>query len=233
MTMHTLGDAPSTLEQDWRARGLPTFRPWMGEHYRTPTGITAGRRLLVLGESHYVDENERGMVGTTPPGFTRTVVEKLALAERPYPFFDKIARLVAADADGRITRDRTAEFWQSVAFCNFVPVIVGENRVPDQWMFKAGTETVQSLLDELEPEVVIACGIRLWDYFAPNLEGYSGPAYQTDVHDDGRAIFGKFYHPSARKFRLGDWAPRARRLLDQAGKPRMKGHGLRWSDLGA
>jgi hypothetical protein len=223
---------------EWRAAGSPRFRPWIGPAYRNPTPTTRGRRLLVLGESHYSEDG--ALIGQTPVGFTRDTVAHFPLAGRSQRFFDMLPRTIMDETEGRSWPDRIGLFWNSVAFFNFVPLIVdgrsadagGANRTPEDWMFKAGTEVLAPLLDELRPEAVIVCGVRLWGYVVPHLEGFSGWARDMDGFDDGRAVFGKIHHPSAPGFSPARWSPCVSTLLEMAGEPRVQGHRWTWAEPG-
>ena len=143
-------------------------------------------------------------IGSTPPDYTMDVMQEGALVGKPYRLFRKVADLFACG-----TGDA------------------------QHWAFKAGTEAIAGLLDRLEPQVVVACGIRLWGYLAPHLDGFTNDPHGMDVHDDGRHVFGKFYHPSARAFCPQTWSARARALLDRGKDSRAKGRRWLWAELGA
>lgn len=133
------------------------FIPWEGDRYRK--GYVRGKRLLLLGESHY------DMAGRAKPGrdFTVRVVKALGLAhEKKHPYWTKLAQIVTGEGAADIDREG---FWQEVAFYNYVQECVGSGpRIrPTEEHWKAAEDPFFEALDELRPHFILVLGKELWD----------------------------------------------------------------------
>ncbi|EAS51451.1 conserved hypothetical protein [Aurantimonas manganoxydans SI85-9A1] len=210
------------------------FEPWIGPHYKSDGGLFAGTRVLVLGESHYARKAEE--IGTAPDGFTDEIVRWFGLAAHNNPFFRNTVRAALGLPPGPIWKQHSAHFWNSIAFYNYVPVLVdgrahavgGNARRPENWMFEAGAEPFLKILDRLEPEAVIVCGLTLWDWAAPHLDGFEGKPRDVIFYDDGRSVFSRIHHPSYQKFDAKYWYPRLHRLVEMTVEPRKRGTKICW-----
>ena len=211
------------------------FDPWEGPYYRTDEGLFASTRVLVLGESHYARKALE--VGTTPDGFTGDVVRWFGLGARESLFFRNTVRAVLGLPTGEAWKGHSPSFWNSVAFYNYVPVLVdgrpkadgGNERRPEDWMFKAGAEPFKTILDRLEPQAVIVCGLTLWEWVAPQLDAFEGKPRDVIFYDDGRSVFARIHHPSYRKFDADHWNGRLHRLIEKTAEPRERGAKVMWS----
>jgi hypothetical protein len=196
-----------------------------------------GCRLLILGESHYT--RDLAEVGTTPDGFTTEVVEHFAIRNR-HQFFGKLHEIVVGTPRRAHTAGEKEAFWSTVAFYNWVPVLCdgrplaagGAQRRPTPEMFRAGAQPFADVLNELEPDAVIVCGIELWDTVAPTLPGF-GPKPDRDVvyYYDGRTVFARIEHPSYPNFKPAYWYPRIHRLIELTAEPRQVGTKVMWKDI--
>lgn len=133
------------------------FKPWQGSRYHR--GYEKGKRLLLLGESHY-DEGGRAHPGRN---FTIQVVEALGLArERKHPYWTKLVQIVTGDDAHDIDRD---DFWSRVAFYNFIQECVGDGpRIrPTDEHWKEAEAPFFSVLEELRPHYILVLGKELWN----------------------------------------------------------------------
>ena len=136
------------------------YLPWIGKDY--PAGGIFKQKILVLGESHYTDE-EKG------PDFTRNVVSDYLNPEVErdswMPTFLKFERsLVGHVAD---QREREA-IWNSVAFYNYLQETVsGPREAGSKGMYERAEEPFFQVLNELRPDMLIVWGYRLWNHL-PN-----------------------------------------------------------------
>ena len=152
----------STSELDDRfVRGGIYFLPWVGQKYNE--GVS-GRKLLVLGESHYDtwDNVKRDL----PPQFTRECIEYVLNREHAVARFWKYieqALLNESRANGWAPSGGPA-LWSQIAFYNFVqsPVNSGSRQAPTNEQFARSIPPFRTLLEELRPERVLVCGKRLW-----------------------------------------------------------------------
>lgn len=127
------------------------FLPWIGSKYAD--GKAWGGRLLVVGESHYGDDDSRNL--------TRDVIRRQWHGES-YSYFTKIAQAFTGRPHEEIDKK---EFWNSLAFYNYVQVSVGEGAriAPTDKMWEAAKNVLPSVIETLEPDYIVATGSRLWD----------------------------------------------------------------------
>lgn len=86
-----------------------------------------------------------------------------------FRFFSKLTAVLRGDTSYPTDEERF-ETWQHVAFYNFVQEIVGEGSrippTPEAW--KAAEAPFFEVVRELDPDVILVLGNRLWDK-VPNL----------------------------------------------------------------
>jgi hypothetical protein len=214
------------------------FTPWVGSKYRNDNYFGSARVLLV-GESHY-DQNPE-TIGTTPADFTTTMMQRYPLSGAYNPFFCNVMRAVMGLEKSDPWKPAADHFWNSLAFYNYVPVVVdgrvhsegGSERRPDERMFRAGAKPFRQVLARLEPQAVIVCGLELWDWLAPNLDGFDGPPRDVIFYDDGRSVFTRIHHPSYRRFDPFHWHMRIKCLLEMTADPRQSGRKVTWQMIQA
>lgn len=90
------------------------FHPWVGCNYEHGRGPNQ-RRLLIVGESHYCDSNE--FIGNSHQCFTIDCIKEITAETWTHRFFTAAAEMVEGRKKWEID---LAEFWESVAFCNFI-----------------------------------------------------------------------------------------------------------------
>lgn len=139
------------------------FWPWVGEDYEVPKGSMlagTGRRLLVLGESHYGKQEECG------PEFTRVVVQDHVYGKSQHNFFDRIGQALTGRPRGDSGDSAFQDVWRDIAFYNYVQEFVGETPEirPKPYMWRDAFEPFLSVLRELKPTDVWVCGIETWKH---------------------------------------------------------------------
>ncbi len=154
------------------------FTPWIGDNYRS--GRRFGKRVLVLGESHY--EWDEG----TPrlrPNLTIQCIEEQLSGEATHAFWTKIA-IALLNKHPSIEDKR--EFWHSVAFYSYIQESVGfgAHKPPTKEMWNRAPEAFNKVLSELCPQFIAVLGYRLWEKIPE--DGSQGPtvsdARGNDVH---------------------------------------------------
>lgn len=134
--------------------------PWIGPSYGEPQNRFCGKKILVVGESHYADP---AFIGTSIPGITQEVVTKYQLGEWRIPFFTRLATLitgVSAVENGI----KAKALWDDLAFYNYVPVIAASSPREFNWEFwKLGVDEFNNVLKAILPDMIIVTGYRLWD----------------------------------------------------------------------
>ena len=132
------------------------FDPWIGPRYESE-GL-GGLKLLVLGESHY------GAAGTESREFTQGVVRRLGQESR-HRYFTTVAKLALGLGPTHISNGRRAEFWDRVAFSNYVQSFVAESAEPrarpTEEMWAAAREPLTQTLEELRPDALLITGLEL------------------------------------------------------------------------
>ena len=174
------------------------YLPWIGKDY--PAGGIFSQKILVLGESHYTDE-EKGS------DFTRNVVSDYLNPEKRdswMPTFLKFERsLVGHVADQK----ERAAIWNSVAFYNYLQETVsGPREKGRREMYEQSKAPFFQVLNELRPDMMIVWGYRLWN----NLPGEKWQDGQDIYIDDYKVLQGAYiledgtpvkvvcvYHPAA------------------------------------
>lgn len=152
------------------------FRPWVGKNYGPGIG---GKRLLVLGESHYSDADD--------PELTQVVMEKLLgykLGRGEYePWMKTFTVFERAVAGRELSGGESAAFWNSVLFYNFVQEAMPcRGKRPTGRQFAESAAAFEELLNEYEPDLIIAWGTALFDR-TPVLDGRDTPSIGHDGVD--------------------------------------------------
>ncbi|MEA9652035.1 hypothetical protein VDF13_18220 [Xanthomonas campestris pv. raphani] len=149
--------------EDWS--DALAFVPYVGSRYLKGFG---GRRVLLLGESHYRENGWTDDPALTRP-FTRDTFGDMETCERKGggKFFDELDRLLTGNGTPALS-DAT-EAWKRVAFCNlsqrFAGTAAGHRPLGSD--FKDGGEIlVNAILPILQPDVILVLGRTAWRMFA-------------------------------------------------------------------
>ena len=137
------------------------FRPWVGSLY----GKT-GRRLLLVGESHYGEPDEE------PNQATVTVVRKWQAEEWNIRYLTTAACLLTGLPSWKIDR-RTA--LEDIAFYNFVQISMPLLEIrPTEAQVRGSWDPFREVLDVLSPTHILATGRKLlWENMPPFDRGES------------------------------------------------------------
>lgn len=170
---------------------MRTFDPWVGSRYASE-GI-GGKRLLILGESHY------GGSDCEYPAFTSEVIRDMALQKSRLSFFSRVLRLVMGGR-GELSDAERSEFWERVAFYNYVQSSPGDEPRcrPSPEMWEAAAEPLLHTLRELTPDVMLVLGFELQSYLPP---------IPPEITVCG------VRHPSSMGFCYDDWQPKVTAAL--------------------
>lgn len=175
------------------------FRPFVGSGYAY--GGMFGKRIMVLGESHYCDEGcadcgsclrhreciefTRGVLGQ----YLDDSVER----QRWMQTFLKFERsLVGRETDSALRQ----RIWQSVVFYNYLQVAMGGPReAGTAAQYRQAGEALFSVMEQYQPLYIIAWGNRLWD----KLPGEHWTAGRDIIVDGYRVATGAYTLASGRK----------------------------------
>ncbi len=132
-----------------------TFEPWIGSKY-VAEGLD-GLRLLIVGESHYGS-------GTESADFTRSIVQKWG-REKRHRYFTTVAKLVLDRGSAYISDAERADFWDRVAFTNYVQSFVDESAEsrarPTEEMWEAAREPFRQTVRKADPDAILVTGLEL------------------------------------------------------------------------
>lgn len=173
---------------------MRTFEPWVGSKYCSE-GLS-GVRILILGESHYGD------IGEERSSFTVEVVRTRGQEKRD-AFFTKVQKLVAGLAAGDWVSDQQrSEFWEQVAFYNFVQSFCSGPRCrPTAEMWAAAVAPFLETVRELRPQILVVLGRELESHL---------PEIPAEVKVCGAQ------HPSWPGFQYEPWQSALQRALQTA-----------------
>lgn len=142
------------------------LKPWVGKDYRQ--GFR-GKKILVLGESHYADHpcNEN---------FTTEVIADYFLnpeAERE-GWMNTYTKFERAMVGRELSQEERVAFWESIMFYNYIQEPLGGPRLaPTQELYAAAKEAFTEVLEEYRPDGVIVWSNRLYNVLPP-LNGRQG-----------------------------------------------------------
>lgn len=205
------------------------FRPFVGASYAG--GGLFGKRIMVLGESHYCDE------GCADCGnclrhrecmeFTSGVVEQYldrdVERQRWMQTLLKFERsLVGCETD----QAQSQRIWQSVVFYNYLQVAMGGPReAGTAAQYRQAGEALFDVMEKYQPECLIVWGNRLWDKL-PGERWTDGGGHRRGrlSHSHGRLLLGKWQDgegdggkPSLGGLLVGLLAPGDSKLLEIVG----------------
>jgi hypothetical protein len=208
--------------------GSAFFFPWVGQAYET--GGIFGKKILILGESHYC--SEPGTCKDCGPGhknkcnlFTiNAILNQFTPGAKKHAVFTKLARFFL-DKESVDNKEK-AIFWHSVAFYNYVQTTVssGAGVPPTEEMFSISVNPFYELMEKLEPDFLLVVSDRLWN----NLPGQAGVDWPAGpvITENGKSektwyFKGKrkktlslvIYHPSTKEFSY-DYIPVLKKALE-------------------
>lgn len=143
-------------------------------------GGTEGRRVLLLGESHYRTVGASDSLELTRP-FTQDHFREMALPVRngrDGPFFKALDLILTGRQDFQL--QDAAEAWRRVAFLNLSQAFAGSqanHRPRNEALRDGGDVLVRDILPVLRPDVVLVLGRTAWRLFShgkvsPDLEPF-------------------------------------------------------------
>lgn len=163
------------------------FLPWVGENYQSGlsyskegklvfgTSENSGKKILVLGESHYC-ENEADAKDDLTQKIIEDYIDPDGIHEPYKNTYTKFSRAMT----GKLQEDKS-RLWNSIAFYNYIQEAMSNPREsPSNNSYSESSKAFFTILDILQPDYVIAWGIRLYNYLPP--KGKQGK--DIDVDDD-------------------------------------------------
>ena len=148
------------------------FQPYEGSRYRCAEGFHDGLKLLVLGESHYV-EGYDPVKDSSPRAcapFTKEVVEDffLPIGSRPHYELNSIRGRLHRLLTGidEPTEQQARDAWSKIAYANYIQKFVGDTalarKTSEHW--RSGENALQGMLEYLAPDRVLIFGKATWNH---------------------------------------------------------------------
>jgi hypothetical protein len=193
------------------------FLPWVGARY---SDGFAGKRTLILGESHY---KWKGIADINQwRSITQTLVQEQCDGHYRKAFWTKTAKAFLGHCP---TLEEKRTFWSSVAFYNYVQESAGDapRIAPRMESWASSQEAFKEVLISLNPDFVLILGYRL----AANLRVFliergedilgaeSVATYKIATGSGTRCIGYPIKHPSS-GFDGGAWHPYIMKALEMA-----------------
>lgn len=155
--------------------------PWVGQNYAQGY-YSHGKRVLVLGESHYCSSPEEFV-----PEITINVIMDLLDPNSGHEAYKntytKFAKAYSG-IFGKLEEGDKVRIWHSLAFYNYVQFpITGPRTAPNEQEFRDSKVAFWNVLEELQPDLLIVWGQRLYKHL-PNC-GRQGQDVPTG---DGKSI---------------------------------------------
>ena len=176
------------------------FNPWVGKNYST--GGIFGRRIMVLGESHYCGENcsvcgvtHRGGCQDFTSGVVRDYLDQNNEREGWMSTYLKFERSLV---NRETTPAESVKIWDSLLFYNFLQVAMQRPRqAGTSEQYRAAAGPFFEVLDRYQPDLLVVWGVRLWNNL-PSERWIDGPGLVVD----GSPVSNGFYSlPNGKKVR--------------------------------
>jgi hypothetical protein len=187
------------------------FKPWIGKNYET--GGIFPKRIIILGESHYIYNNYEQRNEDLTKNLTIECIEEQIIGEWTHRFWTQIAMTFL---NRHLSLEDKINFWQSVGFYNYIqePIIGGPRIRPTKEMWLKSQGGFRTLININKPQFILVCGIELWRNLPD--EGVQGPiiegANQEDtwlfpLNNSKKALAYGILHPSSGGFSSKYWHP--------------------------
>lgn len=185
------------------------FHPWVGSDYLS--GGIFGKRIMVLGESHYCGEHCKVCgqnFNCKCNQFTENVVKAYLNPniERE-GWMSTYLKFERSLVNHNTTQSESKDIWDSILFYNYLQVAIPKARqAGTSAQYRASENAFFSVIDKYEPELIIVWGVRLWKKL-PSTRWEDGPSMVVDGYNVQNGYYllvnGEkprvicVYHPSA------------------------------------
>ncbi len=168
------------------------FQPFVGKDYAN--GGRFGKRIMILGESHYCDEGCADCgdfrLHRECMSFTQNVLgdylDENNERQNWMRTFLKFERSLVGEETDQAMR---MKIWSSVVFFNYLQVAMGGPReAGTDEQYRQADKAFFEALDQFQPECVIVWGQRLWNKL-PGERWQDG----EEIHVDGTSVGTGYY----------------------------------------
>jgi len=199
-------DIDKILEQ-----GGVHFLPWIGEKYDEGLSLDEskglipcvggnGKKILILGESHYCGDMSEATLN-----LTRNVVQRYLgylNGEEFESWMNTFRKFIRALVGREIDKEEEFQLWKRLSFYNYVQsALTGVRFSPYEEQFEESVKPFFEVLKQLLPDCIIAWGYRLYDALpgGKEYEGESGPQFSDG---DGKEYDTWIYHVDGHEIRV-------------------------------
>lgn len=185
--------------------------PWVGKLYETPCHLK--HKTLILGESNFTELEQ-----FKPNLVTACVLNDISTdenVERDTTGFCRFSTKIRRIIFGCDESLGPNEFWQDVAFYNFVQSLVGDRaRVrPTTEMWRDSVPAFVEIVSQLQPSRVLVLGKANWNNLRHHVQNVQVDQHVADITIGSKTIrAGYVNHPSS-SLSYETWRPVAQRLL--------------------
>ena len=141
------------------------WKPWVGERYK----LIDGKKLLIVGESHYCWKNEKDdpvkvFEDINKKWFTRKIIHESGVCsstKSKQPILRNIEKVLTNKA--ALKKDIQKALWHSVSFYNFIqrPLMSREKQHrPTETDWQNGWHTFYKVIEILKPDYILFCGVE-------------------------------------------------------------------------
>lgn len=186
------------------------FQPHVGKNYTT--GGIFGKRIMVLGESHYCDEKckDCGLFAEhrSCTKFTNNVInDYLNEDKKRERWMNTFLKFERSLVDHKTDWSERKEIWQSILFYNYLQVAMTGPRKPgSNLQYAQATSSFYEVIDTYKPQYIVAWGKRLWNYLPGDvrwhwdipikIEGFNVLRGFYTLNNGDKAMIISVYHPS-------------------------------------
>lgn len=136
------------------------FKPWVGENYEN--GIHKGKKLMILGESHYCANPETEATEDITIKVIEDLLDPFSEHEGYKNTYTKFAKAVVGEK--QFSDETKKEFWQHVIFYNYVQTAISGARVsPTTEQFRNSEQAFFEIISQYQPDLIIVWGKRLYN----------------------------------------------------------------------
>lgn len=167
------------------------FKPWIGENYQSK-GFR-GKKILVLGESHYCDTplieggkcyplcNKQKMISSCND-FTKDVINDVIYKyDGKKRYMQTFVCFERAVSGKELNQKEREDFWKSVIFYNYIQyALSGPGIAPKAKYWKESEDAFKEVLEEYLPDYIIVWGNRLYN----GLPDWNGEASILEIDED-------------------------------------------------
>jgi hypothetical protein len=185
--------------------------PWVGKNYQNPTNLR--HRTLVLGESSFTksEKFESDLA-------INCVLNDLSIdptEERDTTGFCRFSTKIRRIVFGRDEAIGSYNFWQDVAFYNFVQSIVGDKaRIrPTQAMWESSVPAFIEVVSLLQPSRVFVLGKANWENLLAHIEHEIVDPFTVRLKVDSNFVVAGYIHHPSSSLSYNKWQPIAQKFL--------------------